>query len=106
MFLICKKNYRSLVLVGDGISMSTALPHFNSLVDGTSDDEGTRPVEVDRGAKMCMRLQALAAPLVCDIPHANGLVVRCREQIFAARMPGNPADPVVMPHESDQAHAS
>ena len=62
-------------------------------------------MEVERGAEVSVSLQPLGAPPVGHVPDPEGLVVARREQVLAPGVPGDPADPVVVPHEGEEAHA-
>lgn len=76
--------------------MLATLPNFDSLIDTAGNNEGMRPVKVDGGAKVRVRVQPLAAPPVRDVPNADRFVVAGRQQVLAAGMPGQTANPVVV----------
>ena len=52
---------------------------------------------------MRVRVQPLAAPPVRDVPNSNRFVVAGRQEVLAARMPGQTANPVVVAEQGEEA---
>ena len=81
------------------------LPNFDSLIDAAGNDEGMRPMEVYRGAKMRVSVETFAATSVRNVPDPHRFVITCRKQKSSTRMPSQASYPIVVAKESEEALA-
>lgn len=84
-------------------TLLATLPNFNGLINAAWYHVWQAPVEIETGGEVLVRVERLETARVRDVPDTERLVVRRRQQVAAARVPGRAAHPVVVTHQRRQA---